>query len=176
MVSLQIQDLGLRQAYLSDNDTHRYLKKLTSLPFLPHQHIPAVFDGLKAEASTDQLTTLVEYLEATWILDATWTPDSWSVYFQSIRTNNDVEGWHFRLNNRGRPQVQLYLLVSLLHQEAIHISNQVRLVSDRKLKRMQKKKYCDMQAKTFKYWEEYECGERSAARLLCACSRLVSPV
>ncbi|XP_041372839.1 uncharacterized protein LOC121386108 [Gigantopelta aegis] len=123
----KIQDLGLREAYRSDNDTHRYLRKLMSLPFLPHQHIPAVFDGLKAEASTDQLTTLVEYLEATWILDATWTPDSWSVYFQSIRTNNDVEGWHFRLNNRGRPQVQLYLLVSLLHKEATHISNQLRI-------------------------------------------------
>lgn len=34
------------------------------------------------------------YLEDTWIANPMWPTKCWSVYRQSIRTNNDVEGWH----------------------------------------------------------------------------------
>ena len=42
---------------------------------------------------------------------------SWSVYGRPIRTNNDIEGWHKRLNNMAHSQqsVNLYKLVDLLH-------------------------------------------------------------
>ena len=61
---------------------------------------------------------------------------------KDIRTNNDLEGWHRRLNNHGRTgQVQFYLLVELLHREAKFVSIQTKLVSDGKLKHQQKKKY-----------------------------------
>ncbi|KAK2166180.1 hypothetical protein LSH36_41g13107 [Paralvinella palmiformis] len=64
--------------------------------------------------------------------------------FHYIRTNNDVEGWYYKRNYRGHPEAQLYLLVSLLHKEASYTTNQVRLVSDGKLNRMQKKIYRDI--------------------------------
>ena len=37
------------------------------------------------------------------------------------RTNNDVEGWHFRLNRQasGKSQLSFYILVKLLHKEAL---------------------------------------------------------
>ena len=38
------------------------------------------------------------YLKNTWIQGNVWTPADWSVSGQSIRTNNDTEEWHHRLN------------------------------------------------------------------------------
>ena len=42
-------------------------------------------------------------------------------YMKSIRTNNDVEGWHLRLNSQasGKSQVPFYLLVKLLQVKFI---------------------------------------------------------
>lgn len=39
---------------------------------------------------------------------------------QSVRTNNDIEGWHRSLNRRvaGRYGLPLYMFVALLHKEA----------------------------------------------------------
>ena len=55
---------------------------------------------------------------------------------QSIRTNNDIEGWHHSLNRRAAGQCSLpvYLFVALLHKEASPVLLQIRLVSERKLK------------------------------------------
>ena len=34
----------------------------------------------------------------TWTRGSVWSVPEWSVYNQAIRTNNDVEGGHHRLN------------------------------------------------------------------------------
>jgi len=55
----------------------------------------------------------------TWVESTVWPPSMWSVFRQPVRTNNDVEGWHCRLNvkaNRGR--LNLYQLIQLLHAES----------------------------------------------------------
>ena len=73
-------------------------------------------------------------------------------------TNNDVEGWHNSFNRRahGKGQLPLYLLIELLHQEARLTSLQFRLVSERKLRRVQRKVYHNMQARIFYLWDEYD--------------------
>ena len=73
-----------------------------------------------------------------------------SVYFQSVKTNNDIEGWHNRLKSRGRPNMNYYLLVQLLHSEAELFETVVRLVSEEKLKRYQKKTYATLQKQKLK--------------------------
>ena len=79
---------------------------------------------------------------------------SWSDLAQSVRTNNDVEGWHMRINTGARRgQVQLYLLIKLLHQEAKLVSLQLHLVSQNKLIRYQRKTYRKIQAAIFALWE-----------------------
>jgi len=56
--------------------------------------------------------------------------------------NNDVEGWHNRLNHRSRRgQLDIYQLAPLLHQEAEFVSVQASLVSDAKLRRHQRKEW-----------------------------------
>ena len=165
---------GLQVAYGSDEGTFKFLRRLMALCFLPAQHITPVFRRMEQEA-TAALTPLMQYVARTWINSATWPPTCWSVYFQSVRTNNDLEGWHTRLNARGRAGMNLYMLVALLHDESSLIPVQVRLVSDGKLKRHQKKVFVNLQKKIFCLWEEYENGDRSAHHLLRACARLYGP-
>ena len=107
----------------------------------------------------------------------TWSPSDWTVFKKAARTNNDIEGWHHGLNRRasGRGQLPLYLLIQLLHKEAKLTALQIRLVSDKKLKRIQRHKYRDLQTKLFDLWDEYEANTRSAKRLLKACSYLNAP-
>jgi hypothetical protein len=95
------KELGLSHRYIHDNATHTYIRKLLALPFLPKEHIPGVFHHLEAKASTDALVRLVGYVRSTWI-SGKWKPKDWTVFNQPHRTNNDVEGWHHRINNRAR--------------------------------------------------------------------------
>ena len=76
------------------------------------------------------------------------------------------------LNRRSGNKVHLpfYLLVELLHQESHLVSIQIRLVSDGKLSRIQRKKYWQLQERVFKHWEDFNCKEISARRLLKLCS------
>ena len=90
-----------------------------------------------------------------------------------MRTNNDVgEGWHNSLNRRasGRCQLPFYMLVNLLHREAKLTAINIRLVSELKLKRIQRRKYRNLQRQMFTYWDEYWNYQRTAAQLLKACS------
>jgi len=90
-------------------------------PFLPAEHISQSFHDMKAAMPNtvdEWLSDLVAYIE-TWVTSRLWLPKSWSVYRCSIRTNNDVEGWHNRLNQKSRRgHLDLYQLVTLLFAEA----------------------------------------------------------
>ena len=165
-------------AYTSDDGTYAYIRKLMALPFLPHTEISPMLTRLKVQATTEQLQDLVGYITDTWIDSRTWPPQTWSVFMQPVRTNNDVEGWHNSLNRRasGRCQLPFYMLVNLLHREAKLTAIKIRLVSELKLKRIQRRKYRNLQRKMFTYWDEYWNYQRTAAQFLKACSYLNGPV
>ena len=99
------------------------------------------------------------------------------MYKQLIRTNNGLEGWHNALNRRagGQCGLPLYLLIELLYREAKLTTVTIRLASDNKLKRIQRKITRNIQAKLFSSWEKYEKNEKTAAQLLKTCSRLNGP-
>ena len=52
------QDVGLRQAYLDDNTTHIFIRKLMALPLLPAEAMTPVFRVLEKKARTPQLQML----------------------------------------------------------------------------------------------------------------------
>lgn len=72
-----------------------------------------------------------------------WPLSSWSVYKQSVRSNNNVEGWHNGLNRRaeGKVSLPLYMLIELLYQESRSTALQIGLVSEKKLRRIQRREY-----------------------------------
>ena len=96
---------------------------------------------------------------------------------KATRSNNDVEGWHHGLHRRvaGRQNLNLYLLIDLLHQEACLTALRIRLVSEKKLTRMQRKKYRSVQAKIFELWEDYQQNKKSAEQLIRQCAHLNGP-
>ena len=106
-----------------------------------------------------------------------WRPPmAQRVYNQPVQTNNDVEGWHCRLNRKAqRVGINIYLLFTLIYQEAQMVEVKVRLLSDNKVRRAQRKSAVNGQMKLHKFWQEYRDGTRSISRLLSACARLYAP-
>ena len=80
---------------------------------------------------------------------------------------NYMEGWHHRLNRRaaGRCDLHFLIFVALLHGEARLVSLQTCLVSKRKLKRMQRSTYREVQRRLFELWEAFNKKEKSLKQL-----------
>ena len=89
-----------------------------------------LFDQLKANAKDEKLLALCDYYFQTWLDSPVWTLEEINVYLQPIRTCNDVEGWHNRLKVKsGRSNLQMYLLIDSLKQEADNVEVTLKLVS-----------------------------------------------
>ncbi|XP_060561171.1 uncharacterized protein LOC132720942 [Ruditapes philippinarum] len=99
------QDLGLQSAYSNNDKVYKLMRKTFALPLLPHEDIEKTFDKLQSQNTDETLGQYFEYIKSTWINSDIWSPENWSVFGCSIRTNNDVEGWHARLNRRGTSRV-----------------------------------------------------------------------
>lgn len=154
-----------------------FIRKFMALPSLPAEEIPAIYSRLQEMASTQKLQQLMQYDGKSWITGNTCLLSHWSVFIESVRTNNVIEGWHLGLNRRasGKSQLPLYLLIRPLHCEARRTSLQIRLVSEKKLRRIHKKMFGDLQTKIFNLWNEFNSGARSPRKLLKACSYLNGP-
>lgn len=87
----------------------------------------------KSLSPTAQLKTIILYISRTWMHSSTRPPSSWSIFYQTIRTNNDIERWHNRINTcaADRSNLHFYLLVNFLHNEAKLTSVYIRLVSEK---------------------------------------------
>lgn len=154
----QVQEFGLQPSYMNDRGTYNFIRQVMALP----------------SGSLQQFT---QYVRVTWIENNTWRLSSVCVFMQSVRTNDDIKCWHHGLNRHAlsRSQLPLYLLIKLLHQEACLTSLHIWIVSEKKLRRVQRKRYWDQQVKIFKLWEEFSNGEKSARQLLKACSHMNGP-
>ena len=120
----------------------------------------------------------IRRLADTWVSSRLWPPKAWSAYRCSVRTNNDVEGWHNRLNRKTRRgHLDIYQLASLLFSEAQFVDVQARLVSEARLcRRYQKNTYTRVQGRLASYWTQYESGQLSTSALLRKCCRVYGPV
>ena len=168
---------GLQISYYQRQSLYRHVRKLLALPFLPAEHIGAAFTELRGVIDDERVHQLESYIQATWLTSPTWSVDEWSVFMKPVRTNNDCEGWHRRLNVQARRgMLPLYMLVGLLHEEARVVQLTAMLVSDKRLKRYQCKAYTSVQFKLFALWDDYVLGRRTTSSLLLACSRFYEPV
>ncbi|KAJ8313479.1 hypothetical protein KUTeg_008969 [Tegillarca granosa] len=93
--------------YSQQDGVFKFVRKLLALPFLPEEQIPVAFNTLKETVTSEQLIQLTN--------GDIRTPSSWTVYRMAVRTNNDVEGWHHRINRRAqKSSLSFYVLVILL--------------------------------------------------------------
>ena len=63
----------------------------------------------------------------------------------------------------------------LLFSSPQSTSLNVRMVSEKKLRRVQRRRYREIQAKVFSLWAQNEEGKKTARQLLKACSLFVGP-
>jgi hypothetical protein len=169
----KMQENNLATAYLDSDSVHRYCRRLMSLPFLPAVEIPEAFDNIQRKATAPNLIQVVSYVERTWIASKLWPPAAWSAYRRNVRTNNDCESWHARLNRRAvTGNLPMYKLITLLHRETLVVEVSLKLLSEDKLQRRPKRSSAAHQKRLDELWTEYENGTRSVDGLLRACSRI----
>ncbi|CAC5417309.1 unnamed protein product [Mytilus coruscus] len=164
-------------AYNNKDTVYTYLRQVMALPFLPPEHIPDTFRQLDEKADHPGVQKVMDYIYKTWIRNSVFDIDYWCVFMSSIRTNNDVEGWHNSVNTRvcTRGPVPFYSLVTELFKEASDIPLQLKLVSEGKLQRYQRKHSRQTQGRLFALWDEYCNNSISASRLLKECASVYGP-
>ncbi|CAD5126722.1 DgyrCDS14782 [Dimorphilus gyrociliatus] len=173
----KIQELG----YSSDFNRKRAewfeMRQIMALPFLPSHITPIEFGRIKDYLqSINKLGDLIKYFERTWIIDNIWSPKQWSVYQNAIRTNNDVEGFHNRLNGNLRANSSFYSVIDELKREADLIPAYQRMLSEKKILRYQRKHYKNMQSEIFKIWQRFDNHQLTSSEVLEKCSILYSEI
>jgi len=167
MVYCKIQLLGFVPDYL--NFVHKICCQLTVLPLLPASDTLHQFARWWQQAVSEALHALFDNVEATWINSSVCPPSSTSAFRRPIRTNNDVEGWHYCFNRTARStHLPFYVLICLLWHEVQICKMELKLVSDRKLTRSQSKRHKNVQTlSSF-------CGQSSSLQqhLLRTCTYL----
>ena len=111
----KVQVLGLSQFYINQESDRIYIRKLLALAFVPIELIPQTFQGLKYDCPVE-LHALLNYFENYWmeVVDH----KLWNMYGVQRRTNNNLEGWHLRLNRAiGKAHANIYEFVSKLITE-----------------------------------------------------------
>ena len=121
----KVAELGLGVRYQNDTGTKLVCRKLMGLIFLPSVCVMEQYEVLANSFATDPaLTALFDYYAKTWLSHSIWSINDVNVYDRPIRTNNDAEGYHRRLNSKaGRNSLQFYVLVRLLQDESKQVAS-----------------------------------------------------
>ena len=111
----QITDLCLGMRYQNDTGTQVICQKIMSKIFsiLFVVCVQAEFESLWKSFNADPLlSVLFEYylvivLKSTWLSHSVWSIIDIDVYYRPIRTNNDSEGYHRRLNSKAGGRISV---------------------------------------------------------------------
>ena len=171
------KDLGMQTAYHEEKDTFNFCRLLMALPFLPAEYITRTFQELQVQEVGPPLGELMTYLETQWIMNSEFPIESWSVFKRPFRTNDDVEGWHNRLNqNVPSGGLNLYELIKRLHEEATDVDLTCQLVEEMQMiPELQREKYTMLHEKIVTLWEQFEDRDLTIKSLLKSCSHLNGP-
>ncbi|CAF1604289.1 unnamed protein product [Adineta ricciae] len=95
----QIQFLGMQKKYTTDETLRSLCRKLMALALMPKDKVVCSFEEIQYDAYKlpDQpMDDLLEYFQDNWMTNI----DSWNVSESDVRTNNNCEGYHNRMNCR----------------------------------------------------------------------------
>ena len=171
----QVSSLGMSTAYKQHGAVYNYIKQILALPYLPRRHIRPAFDELKEQAdNAPEMQEFVSYVERTWFESTVWAVENWCGYRRLVRTNNDTEGWHRRLNQRsGRENLPLYVLLELLLKESKLVDLTLQLVAEHRLSSTRRKQSRDNQERLHQLWGDYEEKKISTKQFLSACKTVL---
>ena len=102
------------------------------------------------------LKKFFDYVEKQWITNPIWPPTKWTSFNQVIRTNNDAEVWHSRVNNRTRQMgLNFYELISVLYEGAKTLPIYAKLLGQGIDMREQRQETSDFHKELFSIWGSY---------------------
>lgn len=90
-----------------------FVRKVIALPVLPPGHVEETFHNLDRNATNDQLDSLMGYMWRQWIRNLIFPIKNLSVFMLLVRTKNDLEGWHNRINSRVNRTAKILSIFSL---------------------------------------------------------------
>ena len=191
-----LKRLEFSVAYRKDSKVKELVRELLALPFALYKEIPGLFKRLRDQSvqlvadlnelnekrADDNLPPLCitdlkpffEYVEKQWITSRVWYPETWSDFFQEVRTNNDAEGWHYRINMYAskKAYLNLFHLIKLLFKETQMNMIKKRLLLQGKDVRSQKKVYMRTNERIKDIWKKYRhTKEYTLDELLKYCSK-----
>ena len=144
--------------------------KILALPFLPATLIRETFNNMENHTSPS-LQPLFSYVRRQW-MTGFFTPEDWSIFGSIIRTNNDVEGWHCRLNKKVPPNCGFYQLLKHLHFETELIQVYEILLKENIICRNQKMATLTIHQQIFNHWEAFNSHKLTCDGLLSTVSAL----
>ena len=98
------------------------------------------------------------------------------MFGRSVCTNSDIEDWHNRVNTQAqKSNLQFYLMVELMYKEAVKIPLQLKMISEGKLRRRQRKQTKMVQGKILQLWDDYASNKITASHLMKKCGSLYTP-
>lgn len=164
----QVQSLGLTNAYMTDPTMRIQIRQLMALAFVPVVIVRIVFGQLQA-ASAAQLGPLFDYFNRQWLTNI--RTSMWNVYGVTRRTNNDVEGWHHRLNTMlSRHHPNIWQVIRCLQDEQASMEVTRAQISAGQLVRRPNKKYAALQKRIDRLQEQYDRGEITAVEYITGVS------
>ena len=155
----KVQVLGLSQLYVHDGPHQIYIRKLLALDFVLIELISLTFQGLRNDGAVE-LQTLFDYFEHYWI--EVVDHKLWNMYGVQRRTNNNLEGWHLRLNRSvGKAHANIYEFVSKLIREQGCTETLLAQVAAGNIKpHSNNLKYKNINVKIKHLTDDYTLGER----------------
>jgi hypothetical protein len=173
----RMKRLGLSRAYCKDEGMNTILRQFLSLPLLPQNNIPSQWNRLNSLCSTPGLSEFSQYVGKTWIHvhKPPRAPECWSVHQMSVRTNNDIEGWHNRLKTRGKSHRTFYDLIQVMHEENSLLDWNLAQIRSGALDRRQNKDYIMANEELRILWDTLDCGKVTPEVFLLKASRRKIP-
>ena len=79
---------------------------------------PTIYQSPSTHWKRKPPLSVTNYIQGTWFDSTIWPVTAWSVFGKSVRTNNDVEGWHNCVNTHAQKcNLQFYLLIELMYKK-----------------------------------------------------------
>ncbi|KAH3890590.1 hypothetical protein DPMN_014675 [Dreissena polymorpha] len=82
-------------AYTRKDEVYHFFPPGHGFAISPRKHM---IDALDKKVNNDYLNAVMEYVIDTWINSSVFSVECWSIFMKSVKTNNDCEVWHNRLN------------------------------------------------------------------------------
>ena len=157
--------------YKENEEIRKFIRKLFALPFLPPRDmrfgLTILMESEEANMADVKILDLLHYVKKQWFRNSVWKPQDICAYRRLVRTNNDVEGYHRRLNQRvelDHPPV--YKLLEVLWKEAMFVVLTAKLVSSGAVRMERKKKSTEKQARLEYLWSQNEASELTIEEFL----------